>query len=350
MHYVVCMKALVLLENGKLSYGEAQMPARPKPGWCLVRVVACGICGSDLHRAFDNGAYHYPLIMGHEFSAVVEEAGAGADYARGQRVAVFPLVPCHACAACQTGRYAQCSDYDYLGSRRDGAFAEYVYAPAENLFEIPDQVDSLHAAMTEPCAVALHAVRKPTIEGGETAVVYGAGPIGNMVAQWLRIRGCRQVMVVDIDRRKLKIAEDIGFPAIDASEGDPVATVLQHTHQTGVDVAVEACGLPLTYRQSVLSVGTSGQVVLLGNIAGELSLAEEEVSTALRKELILYGTWNSSITPRDRNDWSTVLQYLDQGLEVAPLISHTPPLSEGVEVFGRLHAGQEHFNKVVFRV
>ena len=344
------MKALILTANGELTYTETPVPERPGARWSLIRVAAAGICGSDIHRAFGDGAYYYPLIMGHEFSGVVEVPAEDGRLEAGRRVTVFPLIPCHECRACRIGEYAQCSNYDYIGSRRNGAFAEYVWAPEENLFAVPEAVDLLHAAMTEPCAVALHGVRKLPVRGDETAVVFGAGPIGNMVSQWLRIRGCERILVVDIDERKLMFAKEMGFVPIDSRAVDPVASVRDLTEGTGAAISIEACGLPLTYRQAVASAATFGTVLLLGNITGEWRMDQTEVSAVLRKELTLLGTWNSKITPQDGDDWSTALRSLGRDLTVEELISHTPSLEEGADIFGRLHDRCEYFGKVVFRV
>ncbi|MGQ9589361.1 MAG: alcohol dehydrogenase catalytic domain-containing protein, partial [Planctomycetota bacterium] len=132
------MDALVLHAVGDLRLERVARPA-PRAGEALVRVAFCGVCGSDIPRIYEKGTYSFPLIPGHEFAGTVEAAGEGVGGFRpGDRVAVFPLVWCGHCAACERGRYAQCADYDYLGSRSDGAFAEYVVAPARNLVRVPD--------------------------------------------------------------------------------------------------------------------------------------------------------------------------------------------------------------------
>ena len=200
------MKALVLERDKELRFTDVPDLVRPGPGWARIRIALSGICNSDIHRGFGGGAYRYPLVMGHEFSGLVEEPAAGGKVPRGARVTVFPLIPCRRCVPCQTGDFAQCTDYDYLGSRRDGAFAEAVWAPDENLFVLPEATSLRDAALTEPCAVALHGVSKLAIRPGDAGAVFGAGPIGNMAAQWMRLRGCAEVFVVDIDGTKLDLA------------------------------------------------------------------------------------------------------------------------------------------------
>ena len=346
------MKALVLEQDKRLVCRDVALPPRPAPDAVLIRVLASGICSSDLGRGFGGKAYHYPLIMGHEFSGIVEEPSATDDgtFQRGDLVAVFPLIPCGRCAACQTGDLAQCENYDYLGSRRDGAFAEYVWVPEGNLFPVPKSVSPRHAAMTEPCAVALHAVSRMRINADASAVVIGGGPIGNMAAQWLTALGCGKVIVADIDRRKLAVAAKMGFVPVNAGSCDPVQAIYDHTDGQGADCVVEACGLPLTFLQAIKAAGRFGQIVFMGNIRGTFTIDEKDFSNILRKELVIHGTWNSRVVPHRSNDWTAALNALGHRIDVAPLISHTPALEDGPGLFERMLKGEETFGKVIFEL
>jgi L-iditol 2-dehydrogenase len=351
------MKALVLKENGKLKYGDIPFPERPAEEadiaprrWTLLKVLAAGICGSDIERAFAGKAYHYPLVMGHEFTAEVAEETDGGKYKTGDRVAVFPLIPCKSCTPCTVGAYAQCEDYDYLGSRRDGAFAQYVWAPEENLFPLPEWLDPVTATMTEPAAVALHGARKLNAGPGMSAAVIGGGTVGNLAAQWLRMWGCRPVFVADIDPGKLKIARKAGFIPVNSAESDPVKMVMEATEGRGVDCAVEACGLPDTFLQTLRMTARFGNVLFMGNIRGEFKVGEKDFSSILRRELIIHGTWNSAIVPNPSDDWSTTIQAMRYELALSPFISHHPPLSEGVKIFNEMRKGEGHYNKVIFKI
>lgn len=355
------MKALVLKENALLSYGEVDDPApfrslrsdgRARGGEAdvLVKVAYSGICGSDMPRAYQGKAYHYPLIMGHEFSGTVAEAPEGSPFAPGDAVAAFPLIPCGTCAPCSTGDYAQCADYDYYGSRRDGGFAEYVRMPAANLFPVPEGVSLRSAAMTEPCAVALHGVEKLSLRAGMSALVLGGGPIGNMVAQWLKLKGCDPVYVADIDVRKLALAEELGCVGLDSSACDPGDEVRRRCGGDGADCVVEAVGLPATFLQAVKAAGRFGQIVFMGNISGTFQVPEKDFSRILRNEIRISGTWNSKVEPRGKDEWSAVLAALDTRIRVAPLISHEVPLSEGAEAFDMIYRKREWINKVMFAI
>jgi L-iditol 2-dehydrogenase/galactitol-1-phosphate 5-dehydrogenase len=290
--------------------------------------------------------------MGHEFSGIVEEPAKGGCFAKGARVAVFPLLPFNADTdpACQTGNYAQAQDYDYYGSRRDGAFAEYLRVPEWNLFPVPAHVNLLHAAMTEPAAVALHGVRRLHCQAGDDAIVFGAGPIGNLAAQWLRIHGCNRVFVVDVDTQKLSVCSTMGFIPKDARENDPVEAVIKATNGAGVQRSIEACGLPVTFLQAIQAAGFFGEVLFMGNMVGEFKIGEKDFSKILRKELTILGTWNSKITPSGRDDWTTVLKYLDRELVVAQLITDKLPLEEGPRIFDELVHHKGFHNKVIFDI
>jgi len=202
--------------------------------------------------------------------------------------------------------------------------------------------------MTEPCAVALHGTGKLTIQAGDTGAVFGGGPIGNMAAQWMRLRGCSRIFIVDIDDRKLAISSEMGFIPVDSRKGDPVEQIKAQTGGAGVDRTVEAIGLPQTFLQAVQVGARFGEVVFLGNIRGSFQVGEKDFSSILRRELTIRGTWNSRVVPESRNEWTTVLSHMGTKLQVAGLISHTPRLAEGADIFRRVLGRREFFNKVVF--
>jgi len=345
------MKALVLVRDKVVELQEVPPPEPLGEDSVLVRVAWCGVCNSDLHRGFGGGAYRYPLIMGHELSGIVEKSFPGSRHRPGDRVVVFPLLPCFGCRPCRTGDYAQCVSYDYFGSRRHGGFAEYLYVPEFNLLPVPPQVDLVHAALTEPCAVALHGVNRMAIRPGDSAAVFGGGPIGNMVAQWLALRGCRPVFVVDLDPEKLALAAEMGMVPIGAEGGDPVAEILSRTEGNGADRVVEAVGLPQTFLQATQAAARAGEVVFLGNIRGKFVVGEQDFSSILRRELSILGTWNSKLAPEGHNEWTTVLEFMDRGLRIGELISHTPELADGPGVFRAITDGSlGSYRKIVFRI
>ena len=345
------MFAQVLHAVGDMRYESVPRPV-PGDGEVLVRIGYCGVCGSDLPRVFVKGTYHFPTIIGHEFSGTVVECGSSVtDIQPGTRVAVFPLLWCGHCPPCEVGKYVQCQDYGYLGSRDDGAFAEYVVAPSRNLIRVPDTVSLEEAAMTEPAAVALHALRRAGRSLlGETVVVFGAGPIGLMVAQWARAMGAFQVLVFDIIEKKLEMAGAMGFDLVFNSRlVDPVDTVRSITHKEGAHVCVEGAGVPQTFVQALAATMCGGTMVCLGNPSADVTLPASLVSQMMRKEISLLGTWNSdySATGND-DDWQAVLAAMASGLiDLKSLITHRIELAKAFEMLIKMRDQMEFFSKVL---
>lgn len=345
------MRALVLRGIGQIHPEFVNIPAVPA-GWCLVRVAFCGVCGSDIPRIFTKGTYHFPTICGHEFSGTIESCGADVSgFAPGDQVAVFPLLWCGHCAACEKGQYVKCSDYDYLGSRRDGGFAEYVAAPARNLLRLPPGVSLEEAAMTEPASVALHALRRTQRSlVGEDVVIFGAGPIGLMVAQWARIMGARQVILFDVIKEKLTQAAELGFTlAFDSRRDDPIAHVQELTAGQGAAVCVDAAGVPPTLLAAMKCAARNGSVVLLGNPSADVTVPAPLLSQLMRQEVQLLGTWNSDYTLFDHhNDWRTVLTALAQRkLRLSPLVTHRVALDDALDVLTMMKQQSHFYSKVL---
>lgn len=344
------MEAIVLHGVGDLRHQRVPVPEL-KPGWARVRIGFCGVCGSDIPRCFVKGTYHFPTICGHEFAGTIESLGPGeTDFRVGDRVAVFPLIWKENDPACEVGKYAQSDGYDYLGSRSDGGFAEFVLAPFRNLIRVPKGVSLEEAAMTEPAAVALHAVRRGRVRLGDTVAVFGLGPIGLMTAQWLRAAGASGIFLFDVLDEKLKVARDLGFTEVfNSRKVDPVETINQRTSGHGAHVCIEGAGVPPTMLAALAATRRSGRVVLLGNPNADVTLPSQLISKCMRREIEILGTWNSDYSVySDDDDWKTVLQAMENGiLELEPLITHELPLSEGIGALEMMRDQSQFFNKVL---
>ncbi len=347
------MTAQVLHALGDMRYERIPRPA-PDPGQVLVRIAYCGICGSDIPRTFSKGAYRFPIVIGHEFAGTVAACGAGVnDLAPGTPVTVFPLIWCGRCEPCQQGRYAQCLAYDYLGSRSNGALAEYVVAPRRNLAPVPAGVSLAVAAMTEPAAVALHAVRRAGTVTDQTVAVFGAGPIGLMVAQWARALGASKVLLFDIVPRKLALARELGFEhAFDSRMVEAVKQVEAETDGQGAHVCIEAAGVPSTTLQALAAARRGGRIVLLGNPAGDVTLPAGLISQLMRREATVLGTWNSDFSAAGADDdWQAVLAAMASGaLDLEPLITHRTPLSQAFAALKMMRDQTEFYAKVLIDV
>ena len=349
------MEALVLHAVGDLRLEQIPVPG-VSDGHVRVRIGFCGVCGSDIPRIFSKGTYSFPTVCGHEFAGTVDSCGSDVDdFEQGDKVVVFPLLWCGKCAACESGRYVQCSDYDYLGSRSDGAFAEYVVAPKENIIRVPDGVSLEEAAQTEPAAVALHAIRRVQESlVGKTVAIFGSGPIGLMVAQWTRIMGAAHVLLFDVVQDKLALARRIGFEDVffnssGSTEADVVNVVNDYTEGKGAHVCIEAAGVPETYRNAFGSVGRGGSVVLLGNPATDVLLPAPLISQLMRREAKVFGTWNSDYsTAGNDDDWRTVLQAMAaQKLNLSSLITHKVSLKDSVSILHLMKNRSEFYAKVL---
>lgn len=344
------MRAAVLRDVRRIDVVEVPGPDPIGPDSVRVRIGAVGVCGSDVLRFGVGKGYGFPLVLGHEMSGTVAEASPDGSFQPGDRVAIFPCLPDPADPMSEIGEFALAKAYDYFGSRRDGGLEEELHVPARNLFHLPDHVSLIEGALVEPAGVALHAVRKAPVPPNASALVIGAGPIGLLAAQWLRVGGVVRVLVADIDARKRRIAEQLGFETINPTEEGSDVIAQDRTSGRGVDIAVEASGLAVTFLQAVHATAHRGHVVLLGDLSNDVTLPKETVSRVLRREITLHGTWNARITPRGASDWDMVLASLGRTVDALDLVSHVEPFEDAQQVLEGLADRRVWANKTVFAV
>lgn len=308
------MKAYRLYGIGDLRYEEADIPYIPE-GWCLVKVEAVGICSSDIPRIYKNGTYHFPTIPGHEFSGIVEKVNRNEDAGwLNKHVGVFPLIPCMHCEFCEKEQYEMCEHYDYIGSRRDGAFAEYVAVPVWNLIELNPGMPVKYAAMLEPLSVARHALRIAGLEQGQNVAVVGTGTIGFAAAAWACCMGAEKVTIIGRNDAKRKNAENMGSIQYCNSQKDAVESA---------DLIIEAVGSEQAVELAVGSAKPGGTIVLLGNPYGNISLQRDIYWRILRKQLKIFGSWNSTFKNKKYSDWKESVQAIDSKLiNCEALITH----------------------------
>jgi len=322
----------------------------PQPGSAdvVVDVAACGICGSDLPRFAGTGIYHYPIICGHETGGTVSAVGPGvAANLRGQRVSVIPLIPCGTCRYCQARMPFHCAKYDFIGSRRDGGFAERLLVPASNVVGVPPSLTDAAMAMTEPAAVACHCVRAAQVSTGDVVLVFGGGAIGNFIAQWAKLAGAGRVILADLRPRSLAIAAQCGLETCDAG-ADPVGVIRQLTDGRGADVVVEAAGAAAATTAAFDAVRRKGTVALIGRINGDYLLPAATLTNILRKEIAIQGVWGFDHWRQPHNDWRLACDALAAGrLVVEPLITHRFSLSEIGRAIQMMTSGREFYCKVL---
>ncbi len=348
------MKAWVLHEIGKLKYEDIESPV-PKAGEALVRVGATGICGSDIPRAFVEGAHVMPIVIGHEFAGTVEAVGDPKDeHFVGKHVGVFPLIPCGNCIPCRKKQYELCRDYGYIGSRVNGAFAEYVTVPVWNLIEIPQGVSLETAAMLEPMAVAVHAMRQIELHPQDSVLVWGLGTIGLFLTMFLKEMGIKKILVVGNKEQQREMAFSLGVPAahcFDSSEDhneEALRAVLDATDGYGVHAAFECVGINETYASVLSAVHPGGSVCIVGNPRSDMMIDRQTYWKILRNQLTVHGTWNSAFRHEAADDWHYVLGRLADGrIDPSKLITHRFSLDEIDRGFKLMRDRTESYIKVM---
>lgn len=340
------MKALLLSKNSHLELAELPQP-EVGPDEVLVRVAACGICGSDVH-GYDgsSGRRIPPIVMGHEAAGTVAAAGAKVTgYKPGDRVTFDSTVYCGECEFCRRGEENLCDNRQVIGVscgdyRRHGAFAEYVGVPTRILYHLPDNFEFSEAAMLEAVSVALHAVRVSEARRGDKALVIGAGMIGLLILQAARAAGCGRVLVADVDATRLDLARQLGADeTIRVSGANLVPEALKLTGGRGVDVSFEAVGRNETVTAAIDATSKGGTVTLVGNIKPEVTLPLQKV---VSRQIRLQGSCASA------GEYPQAIEMIADGrIQVKPLITAIASLEEGPRWFERLHAGEPNLMKVV---
>ena len=341
------MKAVVLEDKGVMAYKDVPTPL-PRPGHVLLKVKAVSICGSDVMR-YTKGHRLYHLILGHECAGVIAEIGEGASKDLiGRRASVIPLVPCFECEQCNAGRYSACHQYSFIGSRQDGGYAECVELPERCAFSLPDGIDLEAAALIEPSTVARHIIDLGNFEAGQSAVVLGAGSVGLMAVQWLRILGARLIISTDIVDDNLQAARELGAHVTLNARNVDVNEEVKRLAGDGVDLSIEAAGSPQALAQAIHATHPRGNVVCGGNQPPEASLPMTFVEDLMRKELCMNGCFMSYSAPFPGHEWTDSVQAMLSGqLNVARMISHRYALAQAPQVFEDIAARRIAYLKIM---
>lgn len=341
------MKAAVLHAPNDLRVEEIEMP-KIADDEVLVKVSFCGICGSDIPRILVNGTYHFPTIPGHEFGGIVSKVSkAIEENLLGKKVAVIPLIPCHNCEMCEIGNFAQCHQYDFLGSRSDGGFAEYVKVPRKNLIVLSDEVDNMDVAFLEPVTVALHVIKNSGLTFGNNVAVFGLGAIGMFVAQWAKVFGATHVFAIDIDPKKVALAKKIGLEDAICSKDINVEEFIKNKTD-GVDFAYEASGAAVAFKQAIKILRQSGILGLVGRPTRDMVIEPNIFEKILRAQLKVIGTWSFEMTEYPHNTWKESMNAIREGkIKVKPLVSHILPLERLNEAVNIMANHTEDFNKIL---
>lgn len=342
------MKALVLEKYNNFTVKDVPIPEFGSDD-VLVRVKACAICGSDVHGMDGStGRRIPPIIMGHEASGVIEKVGENVkSFKVGDRVTFDSTVYCKECYYCKQGEINLCDNRKVLGVscgdyRLNGAFAEYVTIPQHILYALPDDVTFERAAMVEPLSVAFHAIRRSPVTLNSSAVVVGAGMIGLLIIQLLKINGCGKIIAVDLVDEKLEMAKKFGATdVVNSGESDVTSMVHSLTSGRGADIAFEVVGLTPTVQTAINSLKKGGTLTLVGNLKPSVDLP---LQTVVTRQITLNGSCASS------GEYPDCLDLIASGkVDVDSFISGLSTLEDGAEWFNRLYNREQGLMKVVIK-
>jgi L-iditol 2-dehydrogenase len=340
------LKALIYTEPYRLEYSDFPDPSIGDDD-ILVRVKACGICGSDVQGyTGKTGRRLPPLIMGHEAAGIIEETGRNVkNLEKGDRVCFDSTVYCNKCEPCRKGLYNRCQSRQVLGVstpdfKRHGAFAEFVAVPWWIVSKIPDNMPFTHAALLEPVSIGMHAANRACLSGEDTVVIIGAGTIGLFILQACRVKGVGKVIVSDIDEFRLEVAGKLGADVVvNPEKSDLTETILSETENKGADVTFEAVGLTGTFQMAVSATRTGGHLIAVGNVE---KTVEFDLQKFVAGELTFIGSYASSGEFRD------CIELVASGkINVEPLISEVLSLADGPGAFERLLKADENLLKIV---
>jgi L-iditol 2-dehydrogenase len=321
----------------------------PGPGEVQVRVSAVGLCGSDVHSYAEGGIgdmpCQYPMVLGHEPAGIVEKTGPGVTgWSAGDRAALEPAVYCYHCEYCRSGRYNICANLRFLSNNGfPGFFREFVNLPVENLFAIPPHLSMEHATLVEPLAVALHSMQFAAIKPGETAVVFGTGPIGLLTIACLKVAGAGRIFAVEPVRHRGEMAIHMGADAIlNPDEVDTAKQIVAETGGRGVDCAFDCVAKEHTMNWGIRACRNGGRLILTG-IHSEV-MAPLEVSPMRRKEVPIFAV-------RRSNDEmpAAINLLLERTAWFAPLVTHTRRLDQIAEAFTLAETYEDGVGKLVVR-
>jgi L-iditol 2-dehydrogenase len=323
------MKAVRFDAVGSLETRNVEKPS-PGPDELLVKVEACGVCGTDRHILHGEFPSNPPVTLGHEFAGIVEQVGSAVhDFKVGDRITGDPNISCGRCVQCQHGRVNLCENLQAIGIHRDGGFADYVLVPQKQAFSLPLTLDPLYGAFCEPLACCLHGIDIAAIRAGASVVVLGGGVIGMLIVQLARLAGATRVVLVTRQASKRQLAETLGATdSVDPSAGDVVEAIAgtRGLLPGGADVVIECAGVPETVAQATRLAKKGGTAVILG-VMPQGAKVEIEPFDILFRELKVLGSFINPFVHR------RAAELVASGeIKIAPLISRTVSLDEAADV------------------
>ena len=320
----------------------------PGKGEVLLRVKSCGVCGSDPTIYHGRHPYaKYPLVMGHEFSGVIDNIGDGVkNFYPDQRAVVFPLLVCNECKMCSIGKYNLCEEVECLGAQADGAYQQYISIPAEIAIPIPDSMSYDEAATIEPASVAYHATKRANITVNDKILIIGAGPIGNFAMQSCKALGAKNVSIADIDQDRLNLALKLGADKIINLKGRRLDNISKGELNTkDISIYFDCVGQKGTVLNDIISVARSGiKVIVVGVLQNEYIIPK--LPDFVEHELMLIG--NSLYIPKD---FIEVIELMGKNkIKTDDMITHHFSISGVKDVYRMIDGKKEKFFKIMLDV
>lgn len=278
------LKAAVLEKNNVVNIKEVPVPEINEDE-VLVQVKYSGVCGSDIPRLFNNGARFYPIILGHEFSGIITKKGKNVNNVEiGDKVSIAPLEPCMKCEDCIKGHFSQCKHYSFIGSRKNGAWAEYVAVPAKNAVKLPEGVGLKEGAFFEPLTVALHGLSLLDYPVNKKIAILGMGTIGQLVLQCIASSIQKEITAIDINDEKLEFSKELGATKV-------YNALTSKEILSDYDLVIETSGVPENFKKALIIAGNKADVLFIGTPHGNVEYSPAEFENINRKELTIKGSW-----------------------------------------------------------
>ncbi len=350
-------KAAVLRNLGDWTYDEIEIP-NPKKDQAVIKILKSGICSTDVVRSMLFGFYSYPIVPGHEMLGIIYKLGSKIDGLKeGDKVCVYPLITKCSDDNCCGGVHSVygikkaanlCSDYDFLGSRSHGGYAEYVLSPIKNLVKVPENLDDNLAVFTEPASVALHGYNHAKQDRKfDSVIILGLGPIGILLAAWCKLNKISNVIGIDRNENRFKNFTDLGFSnTIDTSKGNFEEKIKIFTNKDLAEIAFECSGSEELLNRGIQSIKKGGKMILLSNQIKNSTLSKETLNKIIRHEIQIKGSWSSVIEPH--NEWEESLYMMkNKKLEIKNLISHNFKFSDAPKLFKSMYKKEFKFSKVI---
>jgi len=328
------MKKLDLIKNGEFKISNTRIPTLKK-NTSIVKLSHVGICSSDINRSFNNGAYDFPLVMGHEAMGYIHKSSI--NFKEGDKVVIFPLKPCFICGSCKNSKFQTCNKYSYYGSRENGAYQEYLRVNNWNIVKLPKRIDDADAALIEPTSVMIHVKNKlinlaggPNSLKGMKGAIIGGGFLSMVISKILTEIGIHQPDIFDRNSFKIKYASTKNIHMHHSGE-------LLKNIRNEYDWVIEASGDPNAFLKSIQIAKPNAKLIWMSNINNQLSIETEIFSQILRKELIISGSWNSSFKPTGKSDWQETIDMMRKGFSPSEFITHYVELNEVPGILSRLY-------------